>query len=48
VWTAPSATGVDSYDLGEGFGHFGVATQDVTKLAAKIKEAGGTVRSRWW
>jgi len=34
--------GVDSYDIGEGFGHFGVALPDVYKAAETIK-AGGRV-----
>jgi lactoylglutathione lyase len=36
--------GVDSYDLGEGFGHFGVALPDVYKACEQIKAGGGTVR----
>ena len=28
--------GVDSYDLGEGFGHFAVATNDVYKLCEQV------------
>ncbi|WIA43753.1 hypothetical protein OEZ86_010179 [Tetradesmus obliquus] len=35
--------GVDSYDIGEGFGHFGVALPDVYAAADKIKAAGGTI-----
>lgn len=35
--------GVDSYDIGEGFGHFGVATKDVAELADRIRKAGGTI-----
>ncbi|KAF8056006.1 lactoylglutathione lyase [Scenedesmus sp. PABB004] len=35
--------GVDSYDLGEGFGHFGVALPDVYKAADTIKAGGGTI-----
>jgi len=35
--------GVDSYDLGEGFGHFGIQLQDVYKAVADIKAAGGKV-----
>lgn len=38
--------GVDSYDLGEGFGHFGVATPDVHKLAEEIKKQGGGTITR--
>jgi len=30
--------GVDSYDIGEGFGHFGVALPDVYKTAGDIKQ----------
>lgn len=37
--------GVTSYDIGEGFGHFGVATTDVYAMVDKIKAAGGKVRS---
>lgn len=36
--------GVDSYDIGEGFGHFGVALPDVYKAAETIKSGGGEVR----
>lgn len=45
--------GVESYDIGEGFGHFGVALPDVAAAAEKIKAGGGAVRdtelglSRW-
>ena len=35
--------GVDSYDLGEGFGYFGIAVPDVHKKVEAIKEAGGKV-----
>jgi len=35
--------GVDSYDIGEGFGHFGVALPDVYKAAETIKAAGGEI-----
>lgn len=35
--------GVDSYDIGEGFGHFGIATTDVYAMVDKIKAAGGKV-----
>jgi hypothetical protein len=38
--------GVDSYDIGEGFGHFGVALPDVYKAADNIKALGGEVRTR--
>jgi lactoylglutathione lyase len=32
--------GVDHYDLGSGFGHFALATNDVYKLVDSIKKAG--------
>lgn len=35
--------GVDSYDIGEGFGHFGVALPDVYKAAETIKAGGGEI-----
>ncbi|GMH46034.1 hypothetical protein BSKO_13998 [Bryopsis sp. KO-2023] len=35
--------GKDSYDLGEGFGHFGITSPDVYKTCEAIKAAGGTV-----
>jgi len=35
--------GVDSYDLGTGFGHFGVATEDVYALAKQIEDNGGKI-----
>ena len=28
--------GVDSYDIGEGFGHFAIATNDVYKLCDEV------------
>ena len=31
--------GVDKYDIGAGFGHFAIATEDVYKLAEKIKSS---------
>jgi lactoylglutathione lyase len=31
--------GVDSYDIGEGFGHFGIAVPDVYKAAEAIRQA---------
>lgn len=37
--------GVSSYDIGEGFGHFGIATTDVYAMVDKIKAAGGKVRA---
>lgn len=38
--------GVDSYDIGPGFGHFGIVTDDVYKMCDSIKTAGGKVRCR--
>ncbi|KAL6567504.1 Lactoylglutathione lyase [Orobanche gracilis] len=35
--------GVDKYDIGTGFGHFAIATQDVYKLVEGVKAKGGTV-----
>lgn len=35
--------GVESYDIGKGFGHFGLATTDVYKMCDNIREAGGKV-----
>ncbi|GAB2212660.1 hypothetical protein Droror1_Dr00020639 [Drosera rotundifolia] len=35
--------GVDSYDIGEGFGHFAIATEDVYKLVEKVRSLGGNV-----
>lgn len=35
--------GVDKYDLGAGFGHFGIAVEDVLKTVELIKLKGGTV-----
>ncbi|KAJ6834772.1 putative lactoylglutathione lyase, chloroplastic [Iris pallida] len=35
--------GVDKYDIGAGFGHFGVAVEDVYKTVDLIKAKGGTV-----
>ncbi len=35
--------GVDSYDIGEGFGHFGIAVPDVYKAAEAIRAGGGKV-----
>lgn len=35
--------GVESYDLGDGFGHFGIYSPDVYKTCAAVKEAGGKV-----
>ncbi|KAD4180201.1 hypothetical protein E3N88_28792 [Mikania micrantha] len=35
--------GVDKYDIGAGFGHFGIAVDDVAKTVDLIKAKGGTV-----
>ncbi|KAL5981383.1 hypothetical protein ACLOJK_015438 [Asimina triloba] len=35
--------GVDKYDLGTGFGHFGIAVEDVAKAVDLIKAKGGKV-----
>ncbi|CAO2209896.1 unnamed protein product, partial [Urochloa humidicola] len=35
--------GVDKYDIGEGFGHFAIANDDVYKLAENIKSKGGKI-----
>jgi len=35
--------GVSSYDIGTGFGHFAIATQDVSKLVETARAGGGTV-----
>ena len=35
--------GVDSYDLGSGFGHFGLAVPDVAAAVERVRAAGGTV-----
>ncbi|MED6144114.1 Lactoylglutathione lyase [Stylosanthes scabra] len=35
--------GVSSYDIGDGFGHFAIATQDVYKLAEHIRSKGGNI-----
>ncbi|CAN1199569.1 Lactoylglutathione lyase GLX1 [Linum perenne] len=35
--------GVTSYDIGEGFGHFAIATQDVYKLVENVRAKGGSV-----
>jgi len=37
--------GTEAYDIGEAFGHFGLATTDVKALADKIRALGGEVRS---
>lgn len=35
--------GVESYDIGKGFGHFGLASTDIYKMCDSIKAAGGKV-----
>ncbi|CAA3004723.1 probable lactoylglutathione lyase, chloroplastic isoform X1 [Olea europaea subsp. europaea] len=35
--------GIDKYDIGTAFGHFGIAVEDVTKTVDLIKAKGGTV-----
>ncbi|KAF6168200.1 hypothetical protein GIB67_011585 [Kingdonia uniflora] len=35
--------GVDSYDIGTGFGHFAIATEDVYKLVENIRSKGGNI-----
>ncbi|GAB2298881.1 Lactoylglutathione lyase [Dionaea muscipula] len=35
--------GVDKYDIGEGFGHFAIATEDVYKLVENVRATGGNV-----
>lgn len=35
--------GVDKYNIGTGFGHFGIAVEDVAKTVELIKAKGGTV-----
>jgi lactoylglutathione lyase len=35
--------GKDSYNIGDGFGHFAIATTDVYKLCDNIKSGGGKV-----
>ncbi|KGN49104.1 lactoylglutathione lyase GLX1 [Cucumis sativus] len=35
--------GVSSYDIGSGFGHFAIATQDVYKLVEDIRAKGGII-----
>ncbi|KAI4985728.1 lactoylglutathione lyase GLX1-like [Hordeum vulgare subsp. vulgare] len=35
--------GVDSYDIGAGFGHFGIATDDVAKTVEIVRAKGGKV-----
>ncbi|KAM7459372.1 hypothetical protein LguiA_036366 [Lonicera macranthoides] len=35
--------GVDKYDIGDGFGHFGIAVEDVAKTVDLVKAKGGKV-----
>ncbi|XP_057960621.1 lactoylglutathione lyase GLX1-like [Malania oleifera] len=35
--------GVDSYDIGTGFGHFAIASQDVYKMVEEIRAKGGNI-----
>ncbi|KAG2684312.1 hypothetical protein I3843_10G069800 [Carya illinoinensis] len=35
--------GVSSYDIGSGFGHFAIATQDIYKLVEDIRAKGGVI-----
>ncbi|KAH1088703.1 hypothetical protein GLYMA_07G261400v4 [Glycine max] len=35
--------GVTSYDIGDGFGHFAIATQDIYKLVEHIRAKGGNI-----
>lgn len=35
--------GVEEYDIGEGFGHFGIAVEDVQKVVDLVKAKGGKV-----
>ncbi|KAJ1698145.1 Lactoylglutathione lyase [Rhynchospora pubera] len=35
--------GVDKYDIGTGFGHFAIATEDITKLVETVRASGGKV-----
>ncbi|CAK9320919.1 unnamed protein product [Citrullus colocynthis] len=35
--------GVSSYDIGTGFGHFAIATQDIYKLVEDIRAKGGSI-----
>lgn len=35
--------GVGSYDIGTGFGHFGIAVEDAKAIVEKVREAGFTV-----
>jgi lactoylglutathione lyase len=36
--------GVESYEIGKGFGHFGIASTDIYKICDGIKAVGGKVR----
>lgn len=35
--------GIDKYDIGTYFSHFGIATQDAYKVAEKVRESGGVI-----
>ncbi|KAF2617027.1 hypothetical protein F2Q68_00040671 [Brassica cretica] len=35
--------GVSSYDIGTGFGHFAISTQDVSKMVEAVRAKGGNV-----
>ncbi|KAJ4754793.1 Lactoylglutathione lyase [Rhynchospora pubera] len=35
--------GVDKYEIGTGFGHFAIATEDITKLVETVRASGGKV-----
>ncbi|PIA57804.1 hypothetical protein AQUCO_00500018v1 [Aquilegia coerulea] len=35
--------GVDKYDIGTGFGHFAIATEDINKLVENVRAIGGNV-----
>ncbi|XP_044394030.1 probable lactoylglutathione lyase, chloroplastic isoform X2 [Triticum aestivum] len=39
--------GVDKYDIGAGFGHFGIATDDVAKTVEIIRAKGGKVTGEY-
>ena len=44
LFLTPTPTqGVDSYDIGTGFGHFGLAVPDVAAVVEKARAAGGQV-----
>ncbi|KAI9128715.1 hypothetical protein K1719_000198 [Acacia pycnantha] len=35
--------GVDAYDIGNGFGHFGIAVDDVEKTVELVRAKGGKI-----